>query len=96
MDLVINRQLAVKALVDTGAEVTAIDRDLAAHLTKLEVAKTKRRVSGIDDSELNVVGKTKLDVEAGGVLTQVSAFIIVGLSPSCVGNRRDCTVRFDH
>ena len=69
------------ALVDTGAEITAMDNSLAAQLPQLWLRPSDRRITGADDTDLEVQGRADLTIEAEGITTMVSVYIIEGLSP---------------
>ena len=70
-----------QALLDTGAEATIISEDLYSrsktHLNKLEL--TQKPVLGANNMPLDVVGKTEVTIQLGGIRAQHKVLVCRGL-----------------
>ena len=65
-----------QALLDTGAEATIISRS-KTHLNKLEL--TQNPVLGANNMPLDVVGKTEVTIQLGGIRAQHKVLVCRGL-----------------
>jgi len=62
-------------LLDSGCDHTLVPQSLVERLRNLSVRPTNRRLRGVQDIELDIIGKVTLPMELGGRTTPTEALV---------------------